>query len=110
MQLITELYILEHTLKGRIHISRIDIHAILVESKSKPVLHQVTWLGHSEQISKLGRTVDGQGLISKGLFGETISWELQNSAYIHQRSVLPFEDASHSITLLAGSLLKKQNN
>jgi hypothetical protein len=98
----SDLFILEHTLSGPMHISRVDIFALLSESLSNPVDRQVTWLGHADKVSKLGRTVDGRGLLSKGHSGDSIAWTLLNDGKIRQRTVLPFEEACFSATLLAG--------
>jgi hypothetical protein len=97
-----DLVILEHTLNGRIDVFRIDIFELLSESLSDPVDREIVWLGHADNISKLGRTVDGRGLISKGSSGGAIAWAIQADGKIRQRAVLPFEEASFSVTLLAG--------
>ena len=99
----SDLFILEHTLTGRIHVFRIDIFALLSESTSNPIDREITWLGHGGRISGLLRTVDGRGLLSKGHAGDSVAWTLQNDGKIRQRTVLPFEEARFSVTLIAGT-------
>ena len=108
--MLSDLFILEHTLTGRMHVFRVDIINLLSESLSDPVGREIVWLGHEDNISKLGRTVDGRGLLSKGRSGNAIAWGLQGDGKIRQRAVLPFEGARFSVTLLAGTRSISKDN
>jgi hypothetical protein len=103
-----DFFILEHTLTGRMHVFRIDIFELLSQALSNPVTRYVTWLGHADKISKLGRTVDGRGLLSKGHAGDSIAWELCHDGKLRQRGVLPFQEVCYSVTFLGGNIASSE--
>ena len=84
------------------HILEADVTAILAQSDKKPVHRRIDWLGHTKSGAMLSRTVDGLGLLSRAPAGDSIAWGLDRYGMIRQRSVLPFDGMSLSVTLLAG--------
>jgi len=64
----------------------------------------MTWLGHANKQLKLGRTVDGRGLLSIGPGEEAIAWMLSDDMTIRRRAMLPFHQPSLSLTLLGGKV------
>ena len=103
----SDLLVLEQTLEGRIHVLDIDVFAILAESNKKPIRRRIDWLGHTSEGTKLSRTVDGLGLLSKSRSGESIAWALDKSGLVRQRTILPLKPTCLSVTLLAGNEISK---
>jgi hypothetical protein len=99
---VLDLWILEHTLNGSLRAFEVDIFKVLTEMETNPIHRRVVRTGHTTNILKLNRTVDGRGLLSKGQSGESIAWHFDNYD-IRQRSVLPFNNSCLSVTLLAGN-------
>lgn len=95
--------ILEHTLSGEIRASTVDMFAILDDRVIDPICRQLIWNGHAEDNLKLGRTVDGRGLLSTGDSGNSIAWSVDSNSSLEQNAVLPFKDGCHCLTLLAGT-------
>jgi len=78
------------------------VTAILAQSTKKPVRRRVDWSGHTKSGAMLSRTVDGQGLLSRALEGDSIAWGLDRQGMIRERSNLPFDNSCLSVTLLGG--------
>jgi hypothetical protein len=102
----SDLVFLEHTLQGRICVSRIDVLSILVKTPSQPIRHVMTWLGHESDDIKLGRTVDGRGLLSKSLNNASMAWSLEDSGSVRLCTTLSFHSSALSVVLLAGNTIK----
>jgi hypothetical protein len=96
--------LLEHTLEGRIRISRLDLAALCLTKNTPFLEHMMTWLGHAKNHIKLTRTVDGRGLLSTSPDEEAIAWHLTDERKIRRRALLPFQHHSLSLTLLAGKI------
>jgi hypothetical protein len=100
---LSDLLILEHTLEGKIRVSVLDIFAILDDRILDIVRRQLIWNGHAEDKLKLGRTVDGRGLLSKGASGISIAWSVDSNGFLKQNALLPFKQDCFCLTLLAGA-------
>lgn len=81
----------------------VDMSAILDGSDIDPIRSQLKWNGHDENSLKLGRTVDGRGLLSKGASGASIAWSVDSNGSLQQRALLPFKHGCFCLTLLAGA-------
>jgi hypothetical protein len=101
--LLPDLVILEHTLNGEIRASVLDMFAMLDGRIVDIVRRQVIWNGHAENDLKLGRTVDGRGLLSKGASGTSIAWSVDSNGSLKQNALLPFKHGCFCLTLLAGA-------
>jgi hypothetical protein len=83
----------------------IDLFAILDGREINPIRNQIIWNGHVEEDLKLGRTVDGRGLLSTSASGASIAWSTVANGSLKQNARLSFKKDCFCLTMLAGTLI-----